>query len=198
MPLITTLANASARGYGMLRGGASLGAYESIETFTVGAGGASSITFGSGGTIPQTYKHLQLRGILKDSRGVGVLSNAYMQFNSDSGTNYANHNLYGDGSGIASEPQTSMTSMLFANIASATTTSNMFAGFVTDILDYSSTSKNKTIRTLGGADNNGSGQIYFKSGVWMNNTTAVSSITITPLVANFVQYSSIALYGIKG
>jgi hypothetical protein len=174
---------------------ASTNSYESIMTVTVGAGGQATISFTS---IPATYKHLQLRGILKDSRNVGVLSNAYMQFNSDSGSNYANHNLYGEGSGVASEAQTSMTSMLFANIASATTTANMFAGFVTDILDYTSTTKNKTIRTLGGADNNGSGQIYLKSGLWMNSGSAVTTITLTPLVANFTQYSQVALYGIKG
>lgn len=195
-PILASRGGVSARAFGFGSLVAPLiGDYESISTVTVGAGGQSSIVFSS---IPSTYKHLQLRGILKDSRNVGVLSNAYMQFNSDSGANYVNHNLYGDGSGIASEVQTSTTAMLFANIASATTTANMFAGFVTDILDYTSTSKYKTIRTLGGADNNGSGQIFLKSGLWMNSGSAVTNITLTPLVANFTQYSQVALYGLKG
>lgn len=176
--------------------GGPYGAFEPLAVVTVGSGGASSISFQG---IPATYKHLQLRGILKDQRGTGVLSNAYMQFNQDREANYANHNMYGDGGGgnAASESQTSMGSMLFANIASGTTNTGMFAAFISDILDYSSFAKYKTVRTLNGADNSGGGQATIKSGVWMNSSSQISSITITPLVANFVEFSQVALYGVK-
>ena len=63
------------------------GAYDSIATTTVGAGGASSITFSS---IPSTYTHLQVRITAKGNRGI-VIENAYLTFNGDSGTNYNAH-----------------------------------------------------------------------------------------------------------
>jgi hypothetical protein len=76
----------------------------------------------------------------------------------------------------------------------------MFGGGVVDILDYASTSKNKTIRTLSGADINGAGgDLRLSSGLWFATPAAITSIT---LYANggssdFAQYSSFALYGIK-
>ena len=67
-----------------------------------------------------------------------------------------------------------------------------------DILDYKSTSKFKTTRSLGGFDNNGSGIVHFTSGLW-RSTNAVSSIKLYPQQGGiFAQYTSIALYGIKG
>ena len=67
--------------------------YESISTVTVGSGGAADVTFSS---IPATYKHLQIRGISRNS-GSGI-SIGRVRFNSDTGTNYARHTLEGDGS----------------------------------------------------------------------------------------------------
>jgi len=65
-------------------------------------------------------------------------------------------------------------------------------------LDYANTNKNKTIRTLGGQDANGSGEVVFISGLWMNSSTAVNAITLVlPGGGNFAQYSSFALYGVK-
>ena len=42
-----------------------LSSYDSIATVTVGSGGSSSIVFSS---IPQTYKHLQIRGFVQTTR----------------------------------------------------------------------------------------------------------------------------------
>jgi hypothetical protein len=69
---------------------------------------------------------------------------------------------------------------------------------VADIFDYTNTSKYTTMRTLAGCDTNGNGEMGFKSGLWMN-TNAVTTITIVNNdSSNFSQYSSFALYGIKG
>jgi len=164
------------------------GAYDSIATTTVGAGGTSSITFSS---IPSTYTHLQIRGIGKNTAGVDYV----LRYNGDSGSNYRGHVLYGDGATPFS-----------ANTFGGTYTGNdiafnggttYFVSFVTDILDYTNTNKNKTLRGLYGVDENGSGQIALVSGLWMN-TAAVTSITITAVSGTFSQYSSFALYGIRG
>lgn len=167
--------------------------FESIATVTVGSGGSSSITFSS---ISSSYSHLQLRMIARDSRNVGNLSNLYMTFNSDSGSNYARHELYGDGSSAGAGAATSQTSIYFGNCTSATIAANIFTGVIVDILDYTNTNKYKTIRSLSGGDYNGGGVIALNSGLWMS-TNAITSITITPLVANITQYSHFALYGIK-
>ena len=174
-----------------------LGSYESIQTVTVGSGGASSITFSS---IPSTYKHLQIRAIGRDNRASSA-SNLYMQFNSDSGANYTGHNFYGNGSAAtAGFDGASQTSASMMRVSTTTIGSNIFSAGIIDILDYSNTNKYKTFRSLSGFDDNGvsGGQVYFWSGLWMNSASAISTITITPVTTPIQQYSSFALYGIKG
>jgi hypothetical protein len=160
------------------------GAYDSIATTTVGAGGASSISFTS---IPSTYTHLQIRGIALMTGAQNLLT----RFNSDTGSNYSAHELYGSGSA--------------AGAAATTSTNNAYSGYVDsqlgvmvqDILDYSNTSKYKTSRILAGSDANGSGYIFLRSTLWMN-TAAITRIDIVPAgAATFTQYSSFALFGIK-
>lgn len=171
--------------------------YESIATYTVGAGGSASITFSS---IPSTYTHLQLRTSMQTNRGTYGTDDCYMRINSDSGSNYANHGLYGDGSSAAAFGSASQTQVSIGK--TGTGVINNFSGAVTDYLDYANTNKYKTVRTLSGADANGlvagyGGQIFLLSNLWMN-TAAISTIYLYPVVGTqFNQYSSFALYGIK-
>jgi hypothetical protein len=82
--------------------------------------------------------------------------------------------------------------------ALSTSGSNIFGSFVCDILDYRDTNKFKTIRTIGGFDNNGSGVVSLRSGVY-RSTNAITSIKLFNNPGNnFAQYSSCALYGVKG
>jgi hypothetical protein len=171
---------------GMLAGGVAGTDYESISTTTVGGGGSSSITFTS---IPSTYTHLQLRYITSNNSTVA------MAFNSDTGSNYSQHYLYGDGStaGAGGSANTTYTDIGYYG----SVTSNVFMAGVVDILEYKNTNIYKTMRVLQGVDINGSGgQLALKSGSW-RNTNAISTITITPPFGTFAQYSSFALYGIK-
>ncbi len=168
--------------------------YESIATVTVGSGGSSSIDFTS---IPSTYKHLEIRAIMRTNR-VNNGDAVYVRFNSDSGSNYSGHRLEGDGSSAAAYNGASQTSITLNRVSAASDGSNIFGASVISILDYANTSKNKTLRALVGFDTNGSGVIGLDSGAWYN-TAAVTSVSILPLNASgFVQYSSFALYGIKG
>ena len=170
-------------------------AYFPISTTTL-ATTASSITFSS---IPSTYKHLQIRAI---SRSNGLNANLAWNANSDaSNANYAAHFLRGNGSTVAMDPITSgsANSFIISNeaVIISTDTSGVFGAVVIDILDYASTSKNKTTRALGGRDLNGSGAVTLSSGVWLS-TSAINSITLYVINGSFVQNSSFALYGIKG
>lgn len=177
------------------------GAYDSIATTTVGAGGASTITFSS---IPSTYTHLQIRSINRNTRGLsGMVATLAMSFNSDvTAGNYYRHRLEGDGSTAyaGANAGNGTNGFYFADSMGDGSTSGMFSGFVTDILDYRSTNKNKTVRTLFGGDNNSTGgTIGINSGLWSKTPEAITSITIVVNGGyNFTQYSSFALYGIKG
>ena len=171
--------------------------YESIATVTVGAGGASSITFSS---IPSTYQHLQIRGIARSNRSGVSVDYAKVAFNSDSGANYSDHALYGNGGSALAQSATSANFIRLNRFAATTAGSNTFGAIVIDILDYANTSKYKTLRSLGGIDDNAGAvaEIWLCSGLWMN-TSATNSVTITVGGGtNWTEYSSFALYGIKG
>lgn len=163
--------------------------YESIATTTVGAGGASTITFSS---IPSTYTHLQVRGIFNSS----IQAQALLRFNSDTGSNYSYHQIEGNGVNAVSGAGTSTTSIIhFINGMESTTSAG--SALVIDILDYANTNKNKTTRALVGTDKNGSGQVFLVSGNW-RSTSAVTDLSLTTNTGTFAQYTQVALYGIKG
>jgi len=169
--------------------------YDSIATVNVGSGGASSVSFTS---IPSTYKHLQIRLIGKSDRSTNALSSIGLQFNSDgTGTNYDIHEMYGTGSAAASAYGAN--SNAYDRISGNTGATNIFGAMIFDILDYTNTNKYKTVRMLGGVDFNGSGEVDFMSGLWLN-TSAITRIDFLPSYQStqFQQYSSFALYGIRG
>ena len=183
-----------------ITGHLSTNSFESIQTVTVGLGGQSSISFSS---IPSTYKHLQIRYIVQSSRATNNGDFLQVRLNGDTGSNYyLGHQLQGDGSSVSSYGNGSGTAIYIERISNTQTGSNIFAGGVTDILDYQNTNKNKTTRSLIGYDLNGTvggsgGQINFASGLWMS-TAAINSIEIkSGTGSTFAQYSSFALYGVK-
>lgn len=167
------------------------GDFQSIATTVVDATADLTITFSS---IPSGYKHLQIRAIaLSATDSVPVL----LRFNSDTGANYSWHTLNGQGSVAGSGAGTSASSVILTlNANRGLDASNPWA-YVIDILDYTDTNKFTTVRALHGADYNGSGEVNFTSGNW-RNTDAVSTITLSMASSGFNQYSSFALYGIKG
>ena len=172
------------------------GAYDSIASYTIGSGGGtSSVTFSS---IPQTYKHLQLRVLARSYSGGGGANdglNGYL--NGDTGTNYVRHNLDGDGATATANSYTARPYMNIGSSAGSGTTASSYGVSIVDILDYTSTSKNKVSRSLSGVDlNNANGTISFHSALWLN-TAAVTSFQVS-IGYPFQQYSHIALYGIKG
>ena len=178
----------------MLAGNSTIlpGSYESIQTVTVGAGGAANVEFTS---ISGSYTHLQIRGIARDT-GSASLRQVYIQLNADTGTNYSWHELEGNGSAVGSYAGTTTNKMWSFYYPTASQTATAFGAAVIDILDYSNTNKYKTIRTLGGTDLNGSGTASLGSGSW-RNTNAVTSIKLLAEQTAFAQYSQFALYGIR-
>lgn len=168
--------------------------YKSIDTKIVGVGGIASITFTS---IPSTYKNLQIRLLGKSNR-VDANEAIGIQFNGDTGNNYGTHGIWGDGASAATAQLNYPSSAISLPWVAGSLSTNAWGVGILDILDYTSTNKNKTVRGLQGYDNNGSGQAGFGSGLW-TNTSAITSITIKPFYGTlWNQYSHFALYGIEG
>lgn len=169
--------------------------YESIATYTLSTSSAD-ITFS---VIPATYTHLQIRFIARTARASFQDDNMALQINADTGANYAYHQLSGDGANATAAAVTTNTDIRVGRITAATATSGNFGTGIIDILDYADTNKYRTVRTLSANEFNGSGTITLFSGLYQS-TTAVSSIRLFSQTGanSFVQYSSFALYGIKG
>jgi hypothetical protein len=169
-----------------------------ITSVTVGAGGASNINFGS---IPQTFTHLQIRvfGRTDYDRGAGNLVpvSIYCNFNSDTATNYSWHVLAADGASTTSQNGTNTSGIHIgtSSIPAFRAPASVFGSFIVDILDYANTSKFKTVRTLGGVDQNGSGATTLDSGNW-RSTAAINLLSFTA-DGNFVAGSRADLYGIQ-
>jgi hypothetical protein len=170
--------------------------YESIATFTA----TGSETLFSFTSIPSTYKSLQIRTTARQSSGTLTTSAWFkMQFNSD--TTAANYTMHGiQGTGAAAQGNWGFTSngeITAYYVAGNSAASNIFGVGITDIIDYASTTKNKTVRSIGGNDQNGSGSIFLSSGLWVN-TAAINRIDVYGSQTNsFAAGTTIALYGVK-
>ena len=172
------------------------GDFESIATVTL-ATSAASITFSD---IPQGYKHLQLRMLIRTNFNWPSSVPVFVNFNGETGNvNLSKHIIYGNGSSIGAYG--SGNDRGFGGTARLGTLANVYSAVIVDILDYSSTEKFTTMRGITGEDENGAttGVVQIDSNCW-RSTAAVSSILITPFGsgANFVQHNTAALYGIRG
>jgi hypothetical protein len=194
-PILGSRGGLSASAYGLFGAAAGANSYESISTVTVSTA-VSSITFSS---IPATYKHLQIRYLAKTSRAA-VNDYAKLEINADTtAANYRSHTLNADGASVYAGTAANATEI---GGFPGNTNASMFGVGILDFLDYTNTNKYKTIRMLDGFDQNsastGAAYVALESGLWMSSS-AITSIKITPGTGpNFVQYSSFALYGIKG
>jgi hypothetical protein len=168
--------------------------YESIASAT-GTGSSGTITFSS---IPATYKHLQIRAIMRTDRA-NTDSALRIRFNSDSGSNYAWHWLYGDGSSAAATGAASQTSGFVGTAAGGTATANLIGVSIVDIQDYASSTKNKTVRAFAGIDANNvfTGYSNLFSSLWLNTNAITSIDLVVSDGSNWTTQSVFSLYGIK-
>jgi len=174
------------------------GAYDLLETQVL-TSSATSVTFTGLGSYTD-YKHLQIRATLRDaypSAGLPYSAGINAFFNGNN-TGYARHRLVGNGSSVTS-----------ANISSYSVIdidcgmpndgaypSGEFGGVVIDILDFSDTNKNTTLRALGGGAVTHQPEIVLTSGLW-DNTSAVTSITLGSSLHQFKATSRFSLYGVR-
>jgi len=171
------------------------GDFELIAS-TILTSSESSITFGNLNQWSSTYKHLQIRYLSRES---STGANTFMRLNNDSGNNYSEHQLYGDGSGIGSTATSSVNKPYIGSLASSSDPTGVFAAGVVDLLDPFSTSKNKTVRTFSGNSPGATASRYiFLRSFAYYSTASLTSITVLAQSADFVTGSRFSLYGIKG
>lgn len=173
--------------------GVSAGSFDLLETQVLGSSQAS-VTFSSLSTYSSTYKHLQIRATMRDA---GSNASFGFRFNADSGTNYARHQLLGNGSNVTSAAGTSENSGYLGGGAVSTTTANSFTGAVIDILDVFETTKFKTVRTLQGTTGSPT-EIFLVSSLWQSTAAATSFQIYSRFGTNLAANCRFSLYGIKG
>lgn len=174
---------------------AAVPAFELISTQVL-TGTTASISFAS---IPATYKHLQLRIVTRNDRSAGNVTGVRLRFNGVSTSSYSRHILQGFGGGVFSGASTSQTQIELDSSPTTALASGIFDAQVVDILDYASTSKNTTIRSLSGKhiDITNNNTIGLISGAYLS-TDAITSIGIDLFSNSFVAGSRFSLYGVKG
>jgi hypothetical protein len=171
--------------------------FESIASITLG----SSVINNDFTGIPSTYKHLQIRimGRLDDAgSGAGALRIRVGNSTFDTGSNYARHNLEGDGASAGAQSAVSQTNIaITGTLPENSVTANVNGVAIIDIHDYASTTKNKTFRSFSGQDRNGGGNVLLISGLWMS-TSAINQIRLYGDGSGLKAGTVISLYGIKG
>jgi hypothetical protein len=161
-----------------------MSSYFSLGTTTVTGSSVADITFTG---IPSTFKHLEIRySILCTSA-----SDAWLQYNSDTASNYRHHQFQTNGVSVYSDQNTATKNLVGPIVASPSP-----ACAIIQIMDYANTNKFKTSKTLSNADNNGGGYATLVSGMW-RNTNAISTIRFYA-AQNLLVNSKVSLYGIVG
>ena len=153
--------------------------YTALATITLGSA-AATVTFGS---IPATYRDLILVANATTVATGG--RNFRVRFNNDSGSNYSNVYMFGNGTSAISAASTS-------TAAGQSIIDNNPGNNIIQIMDYSATDKHKTVLSRG---NVAGIAVDARASRWAN-TAAITSITCSPDSNNWVSGSTFSLYGI--
>lgn len=175
------------------------GAMFPIATVVVGSAGATYVEFTS---IPQDYKHLQIRASMRGATA-DTAGQSWIRVNNVSTDNYWWHGIYGTGGATPSTENSEYSAKdgIYSAIRhpSNTATPGVFGVAIIDIPDYTSTTKYKTIRSISGYDANGSGQSRLYSGYMNLNRNAITSLKFQDQSGGgYTQFTRFDLYGIKG
>ena len=152
--------------------------YSTVATTTT-SGSATFYTFSS---IPSTYTDL----VLIASGALSTNADLYIQFNSDTATNYGKILVYAVSAGYGS--------VAYTNVP------QIGVGFhgggqgntIVNVMDYKNTTTFKT--TLSRSNNGGTG-LQINAGCW-RSTSAINSIKVYPAAGNFANGFTLTLYGI--
>lgn len=144
----------------------------------------SSVTFSG---ISQSYTDL----ILIYSTQMGTPDTILLRVNSDTGTNYSQTLISGNGSAASSTRYTGNT-YLVAGTGGSDSASPEWSTRITQLMSYSNTTTYKTLITRA---NKASAYTTADVQLW-RSTSAITSITVVPYSNTFASGSTFNLYGI--
>jgi len=154
-------------------------------------------------SISSSYDHLYLMASIRSDKASTYRTNAEIQFNNDTGTNYDTVHIYSGGGNVTpnSYKQNGVDSFDDIECAAADCLADTFSFLEMWIYNYSNTTHFKQCLMLSGTPNNSStehhGGIKVTAGVW-SSTSAIDRIKIFQGSDDFVQYSNVTIYGING
>jgi hypothetical protein len=152
--------------------------YDLISTTTLAAS-TSEVVFSG---LPQTYRDL----ILVSRNSMTAAVSCFVRFNNDTGGNYTAVRIFNSSGGSSVVSDTFGPAEIGYN-----TTTNL--GIV-QIMDYSATDKQKSyLSRWGNAD--GTAYVQFYAARWAN-TSAITTIMITPTSNSIAAGSTFSLYGV--
>jgi hypothetical protein len=174
---------------------ASASALTLLSTTTIGTAAAFDVA-----TIDQTYNDLVLVLIARSSAAIGS-DQPQLRFNNDSGANYFDETVRGNGSTASAFGDLAATSAALSLTCPAASSglANTFGFHTIEVQGYTSTTWRKGILCFAGGGpavtaNNTVPHAVF---AWWNSTAAVNRINLTPLTTPFtwVTGSVLRIYG---
>lgn len=164
--------------------------YEPIATTTLGSA-ANAITLSS---IPSTYTDLR---IVISNVVASTQDTIRFRVNGDTGTNYSNTSLGGDGTNTASVSNVNATSIRGVYLGAIGISTTTPAMLTVDIFSYAG-STYKTMLITSQTDKNGSTPAAVETfvGLW-RSTAAINSFTTFLNAQNIVAGATVTIYGIK-
>jgi hypothetical protein len=179
---MSSFSGVSSRAFGQRSGLAAPVGYNSIASTTVGATSVPTITFSG---IPQNYKHLQIRAVVK------AVSPTNIAFSTNLNSWVGRHQWYFFPGNTGTSREATDNQFIYND-------PNVFAVGIIDYYDYSNTNKAKTFRSQNGYQNGDVASFYGLISGLETSTGAITSITLTGVSYNMIQNTTVSLYGIAG
>jgi hypothetical protein len=146
--------------------------------------------------IPQVYQDLFIVTYGRSQRSAST-SETYYYINNDSGSNYSQTRLLGNGSAAISDRNTSQGVLIYGEVPAASSTSGIFGSNTMHILNYANTATFKTVLSRNAVDLNGSGFVHLRVNLW-RSTSAVNKLDIYNTNAEYWTVGTrISIYGVR-
>jgi hypothetical protein len=165
--------------------------YTLLETITVGAANASSVTFNS---IPQTgYTDLVIKASVRST----IAEDAFgLRFNSDTGSNYNYRVIGGQGASASSFSGNSSMMVAMGRQSESGYTANTFGNTEIYIPNYTSANQKSVSSDAVNENNATTARAQLAAGLW-TGTAAITTVQVVPGAGSFAQFSTFSLYGVS-